>query len=509
MQTTRPQAWQDSPFRLHQCNDLAPLRQALQAAGYTHEALAQIARRRYRSEPLDMPAILRRTATPTPFHTLVYLFFLGQTVSVEATRVALAPMALDELLAVGLLQQVATGLRATAMLLPFAEVLVAYDFPADIVGGALPADYVLGVGGASITLAHLTVRRQGETVLDLGTGSGVHALLAARHARRVLATDLNPRALNFAGFNARLNGLTNIELRQGSLYEPVQEEQFDLIVANPPFVISPESRYVYRDSGLPGDSISEQVIRGAPARLREDGYCVVLCNWYHRQGQEWSERPQQWVAESGCDAWLMGFETEDPLTYAATWLRPTESHDATRYGQLLDAWMQYYVRLGIDYINAGAVILRRRAARRNWRRADLVPYDRGAGSCSAQIQRIFAAQDMLEALEHEQQLLDYRLVLIPEHQLHHVLKAEGGDWQVTESFLKQEQGLEYTGQVDRLVATVVAGCTGQHALRELVTEVARGLGVDFATVAPACLRVVRQLLQMGFLHVVGRQQTVG
>jgi hypothetical protein len=75
--------------------------------------------------------------------------------------------------------------------------------------------------------------------------------------------------------------------------------------------------------------------------------------------------------------------------------------------------------------------------------------------------------------------------------------------------LKQEQGLEYTGQIDRLVATVVAGCTGQHALRELVTEVARGLGVDFATVAPACLRVVRQLLQMGFLHVAASQPTAG
>ena len=68
--------------------------------------------------------------------------------------------------------------------------------------------------------------------------------------------------------------------------------------------------------------------------------------------------------------------------------------------------------------------------------------------------------------------------------------------------LKQEQGLEFTGQVDRLVATVLAGCDGRHALREMIADVAQGLGVDFTTVAPPSLRVIRQLMQLGFLSVV-------
>jgi SAM-dependent methyltransferase len=444
---------------------------------------------------------LRRTVTPTPFNTLARLFFLGQTVSAEAARAALTPVQVEPLIAAGLLQQVEAGIRSTAMIFPYEGLFVAYDFPTDVTCQPVPADYVLGVGGASITLDHLTVRRQGETVLDLGTGSGVHALLAAQHASQVIATDLNPRALNFAGLNARLNGLATIALRQGSLYEPVATDQFDLIVANPPFVLSPESRYVYRDSGLPGDTISEQVIRGAPARLRPDGYGVVLCNWYHQQDQHWSERLAQWVEACGCDVWLLCFHTEDPLTYAASWLRTSDGENPQRYGQLLDEWLAYYHRMGIDYVNSGAVIFRKRTGR-NWIRADDVPSGRGMGSCSAQIQRIFAAQDLLESLSHEDQLLDQRLVLPPEHRLEHVLKAENGDWSVKEAVLKQEQGLEFTGQVDRLVATVLAGCDGRHALREMVTDVAQGLGVDVATVAPPSLRVIRQLMQLGFLSVV-------
>lgn len=500
-----PPSWHDTPFRLPQGDHLMPLRQALEAAGYTQDAVSRMSRRQYRTAPLDLPAIGRRLAAPTPLNTLMCLFMLAQSVPIEAARRALAPAKPELLLEIGLLHRTATGVRATAMLVPFEGFFVAHDFLPDIIRTPLPEHCVLGIGSSTLTLAHLTVRRQGETMLDVGTGSGIHALLAARHAARVTATDLNPRALNFAALNMRLNGMTNITLRQGNLYEPVADSQFDLIVTNPPFVISPETRYTYRDSELPGDGISEQAVRGAPARLREAGYAVVLCNWYHQQGQAWADRPRQWVAASGCDAWIICFETEDPLSYASSWLRSTEEYDQDEHARRLDAWLRYYEDMGIAWINSGAVILRRRAARTNWIRADMVLYERGFGPCSAQIQRIFAAQDVLETLEHEQQLLDYPLQLTSEHQLHYELKAEHGDWRVREAVLKQGQGIEFPTRVDRLVASVVAGCDGRRRLRHLVAEVASGLGVSFDEVAPSCLRAIRQLMHMGYLSVAAEE----
>jgi hypothetical protein len=160
--------------------------------------------------------------------------------------------------------------------------------------------------------------------------------------------------------------------------------------------------------------------------------------------------------------------------------------------------------MGIEHISYGAVILRRRSARTNWLRADTVPSGQGAGSCSAQIQRIFAAEDFLATLPDERQLLEHVLVLAPEHELEQVLKASDGGWTVTQSLLKQADGLQFTGHVDRLVSTVLAGCNGQHPLRTLVADVAHGLGITAEAVEPACLKVIRQLLQFGFLSIQSR-----
>ena len=100
----------------------------------------------------------------------------------------------------------------------------------------------------------------------MGTGNGIQAILLAAHARHVVATDVNARALEYAELNAALNGVHNVELRRGS-FEPVEGEQFDLVVANPPYVVSPEHAYLFRDSGLRGDTVSESVVRAAPAAL--------------------------------------------------------------------------------------------------------------------------------------------------------------------------------------------------------------------------------------------------
>jgi methylase of polypeptide subunit release factors len=133
------------------------------------------------------------------------------------------------------------------------ELLIASDHAG---AAEMHADHVPGVHRPSVALAHLTVRGEGERALDLCTGNGIQALLLAAHAERVVATDVNVRALAYATFNAALNGADNIETRPGSFFEPVEGEEFDLIVANPPYVVSPESAYLFRDGGMSGDGVS-------------------------------------------------------------------------------------------------------------------------------------------------------------------------------------------------------------------------------------------------------------
>jgi methylase of polypeptide subunit release factors len=118
-----------------------------------------------------------------------------------------------------------------------------HDFPRG--RGGLPQDYVMGVSPSSLVLAGMTVRRKNESTLDVGPGCGIQAILAATHSDRVVGVDCNPRAIGLARFNEGLNGIHNVEFREGDMFAPVRGETFDLIVSNPPFIISPENRHFF------------------------------------------------------------------------------------------------------------------------------------------------------------------------------------------------------------------------------------------------------------------------
>src|SRR5262249_52333375 len=108
--------------------------------------------------------------------------------------------------------------------------VLAYDFTRRDSGG-VRRDYVMSVSPSSLVLLGMTVRRQSRAALDLGTGCGIQAFAAAKHSRRVVGIDTNPRAIAIARFNAGLNDLANVEFREGSMFDPVEGEAFDLIVS--------------------------------------------------------------------------------------------------------------------------------------------------------------------------------------------------------------------------------------------------------------------------------------
>jgi len=180
-------------------------------------------------------------------------------------------------------------------IVPHGDVIVASDRTYYKDGGGHDSDVVMGVSNPAILLANLTIRKPVKSALDLGTGGGIQALLMANHCERVVATDLNPRALEIARFNAALNGFLNIETRGGSWFEPVAGERFDIIAANPPYVISPETTFLYRDSGMPADSLSRELVREMPQHLEEGGFGHILISWGVAANQDPLVPARQWL----------------------------------------------------------------------------------------------------------------------------------------------------------------------------------------------------------------------
>ena len=207
-------------------------------------------------------------------------------------------------------------------------------------------DFVLGVSSASATLAQLTVRRPVGRALDLGTGCGVQSLHLARHAREVVATDLNPRALALARLTADLNGVA-VDLRHGDLYAPVAGERFDLVVTNPPYVLSPPTgeRLTYREGTRTSDGLVEAVVRQGAEHLTDGGVLQVLANWAHVRGEDWRDRVGGWVPD-GLDLHVVEREVLDPAAYVELWLADAGLTGAPDYRERYAAWCTYFDDLG-------------------------------------------------------------------------------------------------------------------------------------------------------------------
>src|SRR5262249_31646156 len=140
---------------------------------------------------------------------------------------------LDELAAMNLIRLDAGAAICDVALFECAGLFLATDAMAKPVSDV---NRVMPLIPESFDFVGSVSRKPVNSALDLCTGSGVHALIAARHAKHVVATDVNPRALRFAEFNAWFNGITNIEFCQGDLFRAVEGGTFDLILANPPYM---------------------------------------------------------------------------------------------------------------------------------------------------------------------------------------------------------------------------------------------------------------------------------
>ena len=477
---------------------IAAFRRVLDAHGFASAAVPTALGGALRSDfhlRSDLPLYLRRLSGPAPLHTLIKLFVLDQWVDESSARRALAPLDLRDVRELGLIEESsAHGIRARVRLSAYRDLVLAHD-RYDDARRALQPDHVLDVNPTSVTLANLTVRRQVRSALDVGTGCGVLALLATRHADHVVGTDTNERALNLAAFNARLNGVDNIEWRLGSLFEPVAGCRFDLIVCNPPYVISPDAQYVFRDAGRTGDAICREIAGVLPQHLEDGGFASMLCNWAIARDEEWSAPLRRWVADSGCAAWLLCNTTHDPLTYAAFWNR---SSDRERYEDALERWVRYCAELEIASIGLGAIVLRRQTSGTNWVRADRLP-DGAIDSCSTHIQRVFHAEEVLSSIRADAALLGRAFLVAEDHRIVQTLAPAGDGYSVVNAEIELTGGFRTRGTVDAFTTQLLARCDGRRTLNEIVTEIASGGGPSRDQIAVASVAIVKRLLATGFL----------
>jgi hypothetical protein len=333
-----------------------------------------------------------------------------------------------------------------------------------------------------------------QTALDLGTGSGYLAILATAHSGHVVATDVNPRALEVTRFNAALNDLS-LEVLEGGCFTPVAGRTFDLIISNPPFIVSPGEQAVYRDSGLPLDQISEQIVREATAFLNQGGFAYILTNWVQRTGEDWRDHLGKWVQGSGCDAYVLHHDPAyDPAVYATTWV-PEAEKGGEKFRERFTQWMKFFEQERIEKIHAGAFVLRKRDAR-NW--FVCAPSAELVGTAGEAVLGEITRFDYLAATP-DAQLLDAHFRISPLLAIHQTAVASENSLTCTAIVLKLREGLARTIPITDGILAIITRVHPDRTLGSILHELAELSEQPADTIIAGALPNLRELIFQGII----------
>jgi methylase of polypeptide subunit release factors len=432
-------------------------------------------------------------AQSDPLSSFARMFVLGQTITAHPK------VPVDALVTLGLAAHSGEHVAPLVEISPYGQGDLDWWVVSDLghaAGRELRSDHVLGVGGASSTLAHLTPRTAVDSSLDIGTGCGVQALHLAQHSRTVVATDTNARALWATQISAALSDIT-LETRRGSFLDPVVGERFDLIVSNPPFVISPKATFEYRDAGLAADDVGRLLVRDLPSHLHDGGTAVLLANWLHVRGQDWQDRVGSWAAGTGYQAWIVQRDFQDCAQYVGSWMRDATSSTSAMDERVANAWLDGLESLNAGGVGFGWIVLHRTDAQdppvvvEDLTSAPRLP-DGAEVLSSLGTHSALADLDAFALLSVRLQVCEGVVIQPEEHRT-----ADG--WFPGLTRLRRASGWRPPVEVDHLGAAFVRACDGTTSVDQIVGDLSDSFGLDQDDVLAGSLITARALIAEGIL----------
>jgi hypothetical protein len=291
---------------------------------------------------------------------LVRLFFAGAAIPASDFHSAVPTAAADAMLALGLVAREGRSVWCPVMLYPIGSLFFVSDRFTNPDGSPFEAGrefvYFALTPNTRNFMASLP-HHPCEAFLDIGAGCGAAALVQAAFASSSAATDIAERSTLFASFNAALNGLTNVEALQGSLYEPVAGRMFDRIACHPPYDISASTPWTFADGGDDGEAVVRGVIQGLPDHLLPGGEFFSLFRASDRTGKPLEHRIREWLGDrhTEFDLGIVVRETTHLQDYVLTAIMST-TRELSRYEELMERMRS----LGVEQLAYANLIIRRK-----------------------------------------------------------------------------------------------------------------------------------------------------
>jgi SAM-dependent methyltransferase len=496
--------------RLGTEEDFAILRHTLEVCGFHHEGICR---------RLEIPSIIefkgkcegRTTALEIeePLDVLIRLVLDGEFVCEEVIDSMLPPGALAAMERLQVLardEQRPGELFAPLSLYPAGGgLLLAGDRPGTPDGSKywLPPDVVYPgiVENTRNFLAGLP-QTPCEALLDLGTGSGIAALLASRYAKHAWGADIAARSVRFAEFNRRLNGIENGTIVEGDLYEAVAGLTFDRIVTHPPYVPARKNEVIFRDGGTDGEQILQRAIEGLPRHLRVDGRFYTLVLGADIEGETFEDRIRKWLGpnQAEFDLVMVSHSLRSPIEFVANSLGGGKIKLTD-----LKFWSEIWIARRAQFLFYGTVLIRRHA--------------RHGPGFTARVQRGSGFRP-----EHQEWLLDWMtecrqsgatdLLMglhpapVPGLELHVLHRYQEGCFSAEMFGLEAKHPFVCDLRCAPWTVSLVSECNGQATWGELFDRARKENIVSAETTADEFAGLLEMLASHGILRVLERPMPV-
>lgn len=405
------------------------------------------------------------------------------------------PLSGEELKGFGLLIDDGRGLRSALRIRPTAEGYFADDFPVRLLNNA--DDFVMGVAPTTRMVRSLVPPGTPKSILDLCCGGGWLALTSAKEGVKVTGTDLNPRALEIARFNAALNGIEGIDWREGGWFEPVMGEKFDLIISNPPFVITPGSQAIALDTP-DNDSLLPTLLKGLPEHLNEGGFACFLLDWPFRTIESWNEIPLSFVPGDGVQTYLFEVHRKSPSEYAGHWVAqdPRFKEPEARMSEV-ERWVRHFEKKGYQGLSSGFVVMRKCDRGDEWTLADSREIPGFNAETPDEILRIFEGN--LWTRKTQKDLLDVCFGVPEGIRQSSESTLVDGEWEPESIKLTSPGMIAYDGHVDLALLKIIEAASASRVVRDILPILASEVGSTPDAIADRVRVLVKELVGLGLL----------
>ena len=340
-----------------QAEDCGRLREQLRTSGFDGafvgevESVAPLNLERPR-RPLIRWFLSRR---PGPAADLAALFCYFEAVERGRIEAALGTGLTERLLDAGVLvREAGERLRTDFLMVPFGGQWFLSD-PLD-----RGSEAVMGPGMTTLLLYRLLPELPARTVLELGCGAGSLALAAAARGARATATDISPRALAFAAFNARLNDLP-LETRLGDVAGAVEGREFDLVLAQPPYLPRPENleSTTYMHGGRYGDELALRFVAGCARVLSPGGVAAIHFDSVDRKDEPLRERLREAIGDAPAELLALVSPGPPPDLQAMYYAAMDDPEMGEEFARIATANRVHLESLGVTEISRVLALVRR------------------------------------------------------------------------------------------------------------------------------------------------------